>query len=70
MAPEKRAFGMGVFLSVYFVLTAPAPGIVGWLYDRAGDAFPLILFAAGRFGLTLAANHGFRWTQRRLPDRS
>jgi predicted MFS family arabinose efflux permease len=36
MAPQKRAFGMGVFLSVFFLLTGPAPALAGWLYDRTG----------------------------------
>jgi len=65
IAPEKRAFGMGVFLSAYFVLTAPAPAIAGWLYDRIGDPYVPILFAIGLFALTLAANVAFRFAQRR-----
>jgi MFS family permease len=64
MAPQKRAFGMGVFLSAYFLLTAPAPAIAGWLYDRTGDPFVPILFAAGLFGLALLANVAFRLAQR------
>ena len=39
MAPQKRAFGMGVFLSVFFLLTGPAPALAGWLYDRTADPF-------------------------------
>lgn len=66
MAPEKRAFGMGVFLSAYYVITAPAPAIAGWLYDRLGDPYVPILFAIALFGLTLAANFTFRYAQRRL----
>jgi predicted MFS family arabinose efflux permease len=65
MAPEKRAFGMGVFLSAYYVITAPAPAIAGWLYDRSGNAYVPILFAIGLFALTLAANFAFRFAQRR-----
>jgi predicted MFS family arabinose efflux permease len=65
MAPEKRAFGMGVFLSAYYVITAPAPAIAGWIYDRTGDAYLPILFAIALFALTLAANFAFRFAQRR-----
>jgi MFS family permease len=65
MAPEKRAFGMGVFLSAYYVVTAPAPAVAGWLYDRLGDPYVPILFAIGLFALTLAANFAFRFAQRR-----
>jgi MFS family permease len=66
MAPEKRAFGMGVFLSAYYVVTAPAPAIAGWLYDRLGDPYLPILFAIALFALTLLANVAFRFAQRRV----
>ena len=39
MAPHKSAFGMGIFFSAYFVVTAPAPAIAGWLY-RPQPAIP------------------------------
>ncbi len=67
MAPHKRAFGMGVFLSVYFLGSAVAPGLAGLLYDRTHDAFLPILFAAGLFALTLLAYYAFRLAQRVLP---
>ena len=60
MAPHKRAFGMGVFLSAYFLLTAPAPALAGWLFDRTGDPFLPILLAIAMFGLTALANLAFR----------
>ena len=66
MAPHKRAFGMGVFLSVYFLGSAVAPGLAGLLYDRTHDAFLPILFAAGLFALTLIAYYAFRLAQRVL----
>ena len=68
MAPQKRALGMGIFFGVYFLSSAPAPAIAGWLYDRTGDAFTPILFAIALFALTLAANFAFRFTQRALPQ--
>jgi MFS family permease len=64
MAPHKRAFGMGIFFSAYFLLGAPAPAIAGWLFDRSGDAFAAILFAIGLFLVTLVANFAFRVAQR------
>jgi predicted MFS family arabinose efflux permease len=66
MAPEKRAFGMGIFLSVYFLFSAVAPGLAGSLYDRTHDAFMPILFAVGLFVVTLFAYHAFRLAQRVL----
>ena len=66
MAPERRAFGMGVFLAGYFVVTAPAPAIAGALYDINGDAYWPILFGATLFALAAVANGVFRAAQRRL----
>jgi predicted MFS family arabinose efflux permease len=63
MSPERRAFGMGVFFSVYFCILAPAPAIAGWLYDRSGDPFDPILLAIVLFGATAAANLAFRLLQ-------
>ncbi len=67
MRPENRAFGMGIFFSIYFLVTAPAPTIAGWLFDRSGDAFQPVLFAAVLFGLTALFNLVFRMLQRRVP---
>jgi predicted MFS family arabinose efflux permease len=64
MAPQNRAFGMGVFLSVFFLLTGPAPALAGWLYDRTGDPFVPILAAIAMFGLTIVTYAFFRITQR------
>jgi hypothetical protein len=67
MAPHKRAFGMGIFFSVYFLLVAPAPAVAGWLFDRTGSAFAALLFAIALLVLTLVANFAFRLAQNRLP---
>lgn len=64
MGPQKRAFGMGVFLSVFFLLTGPAPALAGWLYDRTGDPFAPILVAIAMFGLALVSHVAFRTAQR------
>ena len=45
MAPQRRAFGMGVFFSLYFVLLALAPPLAGMLHDATRDPFVPILFA-------------------------
>lgn len=58
MAAQRRAFGMGVFFSFYFVLMTVAPPLAGWLFDRTGSAYAAIVFAAGLFaaaGLCFAA---------------
>jgi MFS family permease len=66
MAPQKRAFGMGIFFSAYFLLSAPAPAVAGWLFDRSRDAFVPIVFAAALFAVTLVANLVFRRLKRAL----
>ena len=49
MAPQRRAFGMGVFFSFYFVLLTLGPPLAGWLFDTSGDPFRPILFAVVLF---------------------
>lgn len=46
MAPQHRAIGMGVFLSVYFVMVTITPPVAGWLFDRTGDPYTPIACAA------------------------
>ncbi len=68
MSAERRAFGMGVFFSTYFLVVAPAPAIAGWLYDKTGDPYHPILFAVALFGLTALSNSIFRLAQRVLAE--
>lgn len=65
LRPENRAFGMGIFFSFYFVITAPAPVVAGWLYDRTHDAFWPIAFASLLLLATAAFNLAFRSAQHR-----
>lgn len=64
MAPRNRAFGMGVFLSIFFLVTGPAPAVAGWLFDRTADPFMPILLAIAMFGLTVVTYAAFRVAQR------
>ncbi|MEO1491134.1 MAG: MFS transporter [Pseudomonadota bacterium] len=66
MRPENRAFGMGLFFSGYFLVTAPAPVIAGSLFDRSGDAFDAVIFASALFGAVAIGNLTFRILHRRL----
>lgn len=66
MAPQRRAFGMGVFLSFYFVVQTAAPPVAGWLFDRSGEPFVALEFAAALFVATAACHIGFGWLKRRL----
>ena len=47
MAPERRAFGMGIFQTIFFLVTAAAPLAGGLLLDATGSLYgPLGLAAA------------------------
>ena len=52
---------MGVFFSAWFLMTAPAPAIAGWLRDRTGDAYAPMIFAIVAIVLTVAGYGAFRW---------
>lgn len=58
--PQRRAFGMGVFFSFYFLIMTLAPPLAGWIFDRAGDPYWPLVFGAGLFGATALANAAFR----------
>lgn len=64
VAKERRAFGIGVFLSAYYLIVAPAPAIAGRLFDVTHWAFAAILFAVALMILAGVANYGFRLAQR------
>ncbi len=64
MAPQRRAFGMGVFFSFYFVIMTIAPPIAGWMFDRSGNAYGPIVFGAVLMAAAMLAHAGFRWAQR------
>ena len=65
MSSERRAFGMGVFLSGYFLINAAAPPIAGWLYDTTSDPFSPVIFGIVLFGLVIVSNVWFRMVQRK-----
>jgi predicted MFS family arabinose efflux permease len=66
MAPQRRAFGMGVFFSFYFVLMTLGPPIAGWLFDLSGDPFRPIQFAIVLFALSVATYHLFQLAKVRM----
>ena len=70
MAPERRAFGMGVFLSFYFIVVTAAPPLAGWLFDRTGKPFTAIVFAAALFAATALGFTAFEPLKRSLARRA
>ena len=53
VAPARRAFGMGVFFTVYYAVMAASPPLAGWLLDRTGSPDSAIVFGAVLFALVL-----------------
>lgn len=66
MAPQRRAFGMGVFFTVYFVILTLAPPMAGWLFDRHADPQSPIFFAALLFVGAAVGYRGFSVAKERL----
>ncbi len=51
MSANRRAFGMGIFQTIYFFFAAGSPVIAGWLYDYVGSSNLTLAFAASLFFL-------------------
>ncbi|MDG3041754.1 MFS transporter [Roseicyclus marinus] len=60
VAIERRAFGMGVFLTIYYAIITAAPPLAGWIFDKTGAPQGAILLAIGLFGVVLPAAMLFR----------
>lgn len=60
MPAESRAFGMGIFFTIYFIIGLPAPAIAGWLYDITDNLISPMLFGAFLFALVAVLNALFR----------
>ncbi len=68
VAVERRAFGMGVFLTIYYAIITAAPPVAGWLFDRTGAADGAILFGVALFALVFPAAALFRMIKTRAAD--
>jgi len=60
VAAERRAFGMGVFLTIYYAIITLAPPLAGWIVDRTGSPDGAILVGGALFALVLPAAMLFR----------
>ncbi len=65
MRPENRAFGMGIFFTVYYAVLFTGPPLAGWIYDNTGEALAPILFAILLFLAVILVNTLFRSAQKR-----
>jgi MFS family permease len=55
VAVEQRAFGMGVFLTIYYAIITAAPPVAGWIFDRTGAPDAAILLGVALFAVVLPA---------------
>lgn len=60
MRPEQRAFGMGVFFTVFYAIMLVTPPIAGAIFDATGRAGGPIMFGAILFAGVLTATLAFR----------
>ncbi len=60
VAAERRAFGMGIFFTVYYAIMTGSPPIAGWLVDITGSVGSAILFGAGLFAIVVPTALLFR----------
>lgn len=65
VVPERRAFGMGVFFTLYYAVMTASPPAAGWLLDRTGSPGSALLFGAALFALVLPLAVLFRLLQTR-----
>jgi MFS family permease len=49
LAPETRAFGMGVYWTVYYGGMGALPGLAGWVADASGGGAVVALRIAAAF---------------------
>jgi MFS family permease len=55
LAPESRAFGMGVYWTVYYAGMAALPPLAGWAADAGGGAAAALAVGAAFFAAAVAA---------------
>ena len=57
---ERRAFGMGVFFTIYYAIVTASPPVAGWIFDLTAAADGAVRFGAVLFALVLPAAVLFR----------
>lgn len=64
VAPERRAFGMGVFFTIYYALMLASPPLGGAILDATGRVQDTLIFAMTLFAATIPAALLFRRLKR------
>ncbi len=61
LRPQVRAFGMGIFFTVYFAIMMATPPIAGAILDRTGHEQGPIVLAMAMFALVVPLSLAFRY---------
>ena len=61
LAPAERAFGLGIFFTVYYAAMVASPPIAGALFDSTGQATAPIWWGLAIFAVVLPIYLAFRW---------
>lgn len=64
LRPQNRAFGMGIFFTVYHAIMMASPPLAGAILDATGEAIGPIILAMGLFAFVVPAAFVFRWLQK------
>ncbi len=67
MRPEKRAFGMGVFFTVYYAIMMAAPPLAGAIFDASGSATAPLFLGMALFAAVAPAAVAFHYFQSAAP---
>lgn len=60
MPPSTRAFGMGIFFTIYFMVALPSAALAGWIGDLTGSAGNALAFGALLFLFTAISTVTFQ----------
>ncbi|MBD3677342.1 MAG: MFS transporter [Rhodobacteraceae bacterium] len=60
VAPERRAFGMGIFFTLYYAIMAASPPVAGAIFDATGTANGSIVFGMTLFASVVPVVFAFR----------
>ncbi|MFN3147859.1 MAG: MFS transporter [Paracoccaceae bacterium] len=67
VARERRAMGMGVFFTLYYICMFAVPPIAGAILDATGRPEAVLLLGMGLFLSVLPLSLAFRWIKARQP---
>lgn len=69
VAPERRAFGMGIFFTIYYAIMTAAPPVSGAIFDTFGTPGAALIFGMCLFAAVVPAALALRSIQRQGAER-